>query len=193
MLIKVRGLTKNYGDKKVLNNLDLDIPERGIVLLKGANGAGKSTLIKIISKFTKYDSGMIRYSDARFFQKSSYLLDQPILLDNLTFHDNIEFIGNLLKLDRAFVKTQADQFSALFQLPTDLYYGNYSLGMRKKAEIARTLLGDPSYIFWDEPFNSLDHESVSLIIDKVINKKKLFFIVTHHEALDNISETTFFL
>jgi ABC-2 type transport system ATP-binding protein len=187
MLIEIRNLRKLFKTKVVFKSLDLDIPEKGIVLIKGKNGAGKSTLLKIISKFIKKDSGEIIYNDPLFFKKSSFLLDEKIMIDSLTFEDNMMLVGSILKMKKDDVDQSISFYKDLFHLPDSEYYGNFSLGMKKKAEIARTLLGDPKYIFWDEPFNSLDTQSVNLIMEQVINDKKLFLIITHENILDSIA------
>lgn len=188
MLVEIENLRKSFKNQVFLDNINLTIPEKGIVLLKGKNGTGKSTLIKIISKFIKKDSGIINYNDDLFFQKSSFLLDINILIDDLSFEDNMKLIGSILKMDQAEVERKIVHYQDLFSLPRKEFYKNYSLGMKKKAELARTLINDPLYIFWDEPFNSLDQETVKIILDQISDKTKLYFIITHEDYLDEIAD-----
>lgn len=188
MLIEIKNLNKSFKNTVVLDNVNLTIPEKGIVLLKGRNGTGKSTLLKIISKFIKMDSGLITYGDDLFFEKSGFLLDVDILIDDLSFEDNMQLIGGILKMDKVEVEKKIAFYQELFSLPRKEFYKNYSLGMKKKAELARTLINYPQYVFWDEPFNSLDQESVKIIVDQILDKNKLFFIVTHEDYLDKITD-----
>ena len=188
MLIEIKNLNKSFKNIVVLDNVNISIPESGIVLLKGRNGTGKSTLLKIISKFIKKYSGLINYNDNLFFEKSGFLLDVDILIDDLSFEDNMQLIGSILKMDKVEVERKIAFYQDLFSLPRKEFYKNYSLGMKKKAELARTLINDPQYIFWDEPFNSLDQESVKIIVDQILDKNKLFFIVTHEDYLDKITD-----
>ncbi len=193
MLIEVKNLTKSFEDKVVLKNLNINIPDSGVVLLKGKNGAGKSTFLKILSKFIRKDSGKINYHDSKFFQNSSFLLDEKIMIDSLTFEDNMKLVGAIVKMSKDEVSDRINYFKELFSLPNQEYYGNFSLGMKKKAEIARTLINDPKYIFWDEPFNSLDEESVKIVLEKILDRNKLFFIITHENHLDEIADKILFL
>lgn len=186
-LIEIQNLCKAYEKKNVFDNLNMMIPEKGIVLLKGQNGTGKSTILKILSKMVKYEAGIINYNDPLFFQKSAFLLDIPIMLDNLNFKDNMNLVGSLLKMPKEIVQTSIFQYQKIFNLPTNTLYGNYSLGMKKKAEIARTLIYEPEYIFWDEPFNSLDNESIDTIF-KIVDHSKLFFIISHEDYFDKIAD-----
>lgn len=188
MLIEIKNLKKSFKNKIVLDNINLAIPEKGIVLLKGKNGTGKSTFLKIISKLIKKESGIINYYDDLFFQKSSFLLDLNILIDDLSFEDNMQLIGSILKMDKIEVEKKIAFYQDLFSLPRKEFYKNYSLGMKKKAELARTLINDPPYIFWDEPFNSLDQETVKIILDEILDKTKLYFIITHEDYLDEIAD-----
>ncbi|AZI32640.1 ATP-binding cassette domain-containing protein [Kaistella carnis] len=187
MLIEIKNLNKSFKNRVVLDNVNFDIPEKGIILLKGKNGTGKSTLLTIISKFIKKDSGLITYSDDRFFEKSGFLLDVNILIDDLSFEDNMQLIGSILKMEKVEVEKKIAFYQNLFSLPRKEFYKNYSLGMKRKAELTRTLINNPQYIFWDEPFNSLDQESVKIILDQILDKNKLYFIITHEDYLDEIA------
>ena len=188
MLIEIKKLNKSFKNIVVLDNVNLTIPEKGIVLLKGRNGTGKSTLLKIISKFIKKDSGLITYNDDRFFENCGFLLDINILIDDLSFEDNMKLIGGISKMDKVEVEKKIIHYQDLFSLPRKEFYKNYSLGMKKKAELVRTLINDPKYVFWDEPFNSLDQESVKIILDQILDKSTLFFIITHEDYLDEIAD-----
>ncbi|MDO5615478.1 MAG: ATP-binding cassette domain-containing protein [Cruoricaptor ignavus] len=187
-IIEIQHLKKVYNRKNIFENLNIEIPNKGIVLLKGDNGKGKSTLLKIIAKMIKSDFGTIKYNDTQFFHKSGFLLDTPILLENLNFADNISLIGNLLKLKNDDIQNSILKYQEIFDLPTKTLYKDFSLGMKKKAEIARTLINNPHYIFWDEPFNSLDKMSIDIILNEILDINKLFFITTHENYLDEKSD-----
>ena len=183
-LIEIIKLKKEYQKKTVFENLDLIIPYKGIILLKGENGIGKSTLFKILSKMVKYEAGIIKYHDPDFFKKSSFLLDIPIFLESLNFKDNMSLVGSLLNLSSGEVSEKVNYFQKKFDLPNETLYGDYSLGMKKKAEIARTLIDKPDYLFWDEPFNSLDEKTIEFVVKEILDTEKLFCIITHEHYLD---------
>lgn len=183
-LIEIIKLKKEYGQKTVFENLDLIIPDKGIILLKGENGIGKSTLFKILSNMVNYEAGIINYHDPDFFKKSSFLLDIPIFLESLNFKDNMSLVGSFLNLSSGEVSEKVNYFQAKFDLPNETLYGDYSLGMKKKAEIARTLIDKPDYLFWDEPFNSLDEKTIEFLVKEILDTEKLFCIITHEHYLD---------
>ena len=100
----------------------------------------------------------------------------------------MQLIGSILKMEKVEVEKKIAFYQNLFSLPRKEFYKNYSLGMKKKAELTRTLINNPQYIFWDEPFNSLDQESVKIILDQILDKNKLYFIITHEDYLDEIAD-----
>jgi len=163
--IAVAGLRKSYGDLDVLRGVDLDIAQGSIVALLGSNGAGKTTLVRILSTLLRADTGDARVqgldvvADAGAVRAAISLTGQFAAVDEvLTGRENLIMIAQLRHLDGP---TQiADDVLARFSL-TDAggrRVGTYSGGMRRRLDIAMSLIGNPSVIFLDEPTTGLDPE-----------------------------------
>ena len=164
--IRVQGLEKSYGDLTVLRGVDLDVAPGSIVALLGSNGAGKTTVVKILSTLLRPDAGTATVhgfdvaSHPADVRASISLTGQFAAVDEtLTGRENLVLVARLRHL-RGVGRT-ADQLLARFQL-TDA--GNrrvatYSGGMRRRLDIAMSLIGQPPVIFLDEPTTGLDPQS----------------------------------
>ncbi len=166
--IRVRGLAKSYGDLAVLNGVDLDVRRGSIVALLGSNGVGKTTAVKILSTLLRADAGTAHVAgfdvttQPAAVRESISLTGQFAAVDEiLTGRENLVLIARLRHLpDPA---TIADGLLARFAL-TDA--GNrkvstYSGGMRRRLDIAMSLIGNPPVIFLDEPTTGLDPQARS--------------------------------
>lgn len=164
--IRIAGLVKSYGDLEVLRGVDLDVLPGSILALLGSNGAGKTTIIKILSTLLKPDSGtavvngfdvVTRSADVR---ESISLTGQSAAVDEiLTGRENLALIATLRHLDDP--GRIADDLLARFEL-TDAgrrRVGTYSGGMRRRLDIAMSLIGNPPVIFLDEPTIGLDPQA----------------------------------
>jgi ABC-2 type transport system ATP-binding protein len=164
--IHVQGLEKSYGDVSVLRGVDLDVARGSIVALLGSNGAGKTTLIRILSTLLRPDAGVADVNGhpvvaaAREVRESISLTGQFAAVDEvLTGRENLELIAKLRHLPAP--GTIADELLARFSL-TDAGgrpAATYSGGMRRRLDIAMSLIGDPPIIFLDEPTTGLDPEA----------------------------------
>ena len=164
--IRVRGIRKSYGDLAVLRGVDLDVAKGSIFALLGSNGAGKTTLVRILSTLLPADAGTASVlgsdvaADARRVRESISLTGQFAAVDEvLTGRENLVLVAKLRHLpDPGGV---ADALLARFRL-TDAgsrRAGTYSGGMRRRLDIAMSLVGDPEVIFLDEPTTGLDPEA----------------------------------
>ncbi|MFC7487895.1 ABC transporter ATP-binding protein [Knoellia sp. CPCC 206453] len=163
--ISVAGLRKSYGDVDVLKGVDLDIAQGSIVALLGSNGAGKTTLVRILSTLLTADTGDARVqgldvvTDGAAVRAAISLTGQFAAVDEvLTGRENLIMIAQLRHLDGP--AQIADDVLARFSL-TDAggrRVGTYSGGMRRRLDIAMSLIGNPSVIFLDEPTTGLDPE-----------------------------------
>lgn len=164
--IEIAGLRKSYGDQEVLGGVDLSVPAGGIFALLGSNGAGKTTLVKILSTLLAADSGTAavngydvatRPADVR---ASMSLTGQFAAVDDiLTGRENLVLIAQLRHLPGA--NDIAVKLLARFDL-TDAAgrrVSTYSGGMRRRLDIAMSLIGDPPVLFLDEPTTGLDPQS----------------------------------
>jgi ABC-2 type transport system ATP-binding protein len=164
--IDIVGLTKSYGDHPVLRGVDLHIPRGTIFALLGSNGAGKTTMVKILSTLLRADAGTaavngfdVATEPARV-RESISLTGQFAAVDEvLTGRENLVLVAQLRRLEGP--GTIADDLLARFDL-TDAAgqrVATYSGGMRRRLDIAMSLIGDPPVLFLDEPTTGLDPQS----------------------------------
>ncbi|HET8988665.1 MAG TPA: ATP-binding cassette domain-containing protein [Humibacillus sp.] len=164
--IETVGLRKSYGDHAVLEGVDLSVPAGTIVALLGSNGAGKTTVVKILSTLLKPDGGTAAVNgfdvttDAAKVRESISLTGQFAAVDEiLTGRENLVLVAQLRRLtDPGGI---ADALLARFAL-TDAAgqrTATYSGGMRRRLDIAMSLIGNPPVLFLDEPTTGLDPQS----------------------------------
>lgn len=156
-IIETQDLNKIYKNKLILQDIDLQVPEKSIYGLLGVNGAGKSTLMKILTGIiTHYEGKMMfkgRLWNKECLKEIGSLIEYPSLYENLTIKDNflIDCYEDNLSLDRI------QEVSNLLKIDyLNKKFKNCSLGMKQRAGIARALLKDPKFLILDEPFNGLD-------------------------------------
>ena len=164
--IRVRGLEKSFNELHVLRGVDLDVDRGSIFALLGSNGAGKTTVVRILATLLRADAGTAevhgfdvatRAGDVR---ESISLTGQFAAVDEiLTGRENLVLVARLrhLKGTGAIV----EQLLARFQLTdaADRKVSTYSGGMRRRLDIAMSLIGDPPVVFLDEPTTGLDPEA----------------------------------
>lgn len=164
--ISIRGITKSYGDLAVLRGVDIEVEKGSVFALLGSNGAGKTTLIRILTTLLAADGGAAAIqghdvaSEAQRVREVISLTGQFAAVDEiLTGRENLILVARLRHLDQPAVI--ADGLLARFRL-TDAggrRAGTYSGGMRRRLDIAMSLVGDPEVIFLDEPTTGLDPDA----------------------------------
>jgi ABC-2 type transport system ATP-binding protein len=164
--IHVHALEKSYGELRVLRGVDFDVARGAIFALLGSNGAGKTTLVRILSTLLKSDAGSATVNgfdvaahpaDVR---ESISVTGQFAAVDEiLTGRENLVLVARLRHLDD--VGQIAEDLLARFQLTeaADRRVSTYSGGMRRRLDIAMSLIGEPPVIFLDEPTTGLDPQS----------------------------------
>ena len=168
LAISVTGLRKSYGDQVVLNGIDPAVPEGTIFSLLGPNGAGKTTVVQILSTLIEADGGQLRVAghdlatapDA--VRAAIGVTGQFSAVDNLlTGTENLLLMADLHHLGRAEGRRRAADLLRQFDLADAArkLAGTYSGGMRRRLDLAMTLVGDPRLIFLDEPTTGLDPRS----------------------------------
>ncbi|WP_137990784.1 ATP-binding cassette domain-containing protein [Streptomyces vilmorinianum] len=166
--ISARGLRKSYGDKVVLNGVDLTIPTGTIFALLGPNGAGKTTTVEILSTLIAPDAGQARIAGHDLAERPEGVraaigvTGQFAAVDNLlTAEENLLLMADLQHLPRAEGRRRATELLHRFELAEAARkpVSTFSGGMRRKLDLAMTLVGDPRIIFLDEPTTGLDPRS----------------------------------
>jgi ABC-2 type transport system ATP-binding protein len=164
--IEVRGLVKSFGDTRVLTGVDLVVTAGTIFALLGSNGAGKTTLVKILSTLLKADAGTATLNgldvatQAALVRASISLTGQFAAVDDvLSGRENLVLVARLRHLEDP--GTVADELLARFSLTEagGRRVATYSGGMRRRLDIAMSLIGSPPVVFLDEPTTGLDPES----------------------------------
>jgi ABC-2 type transport system ATP-binding protein len=172
--IRIAGLTKSYGDVSVLRGVDLDVEAGSIFALLGSNGAGKTTLVKILSTLLKADGGSATVNGFDVAAKpddvreSISLTGQFAAVDEvLTGRENLALIARLRHLKNPGVI--ADALLARFGLTEagSRRVATYSGGMRRRIDIAMSLIGNPPVVFLDEPTTGLDPQARNDVWDAV--------------------------
>jgi ABC-2 type transport system ATP-binding protein len=164
--IRLAGLTKSYGQHEVLKGVDLTVPAGSIYALLGSNGAGKTTTVRILATLLKADGGTATLNgfdvatQPAEVRASISLTGQFAAVDEvLTGRENLELIADLRRLPDA--RAVADALLDRFGLTeaAGRRAGTYSGGMRRRLDIAMSLVGRPAVLFLDEPTTGLDPQS----------------------------------
>lgn len=164
--IHISNLKKSYKDVEVLRGINLTIKKGSIFALLGSNGAGKTTTIKILSTLIKPDAGEVMLAGINVLEKPQEakkhiaLTGQYAAVDDvLTGRENLEMIGKLLGVKS--INEEVNGLLAQFNLSNDAdrRVSTYSGGMKRKIDIAMSLIGNPDVIFLDEPTTGLDPQS----------------------------------
>jgi ABC-2 type transport system ATP-binding protein len=168
MAIHARGLRRSYGDHVVLDGVDLDVEEGTIFALLGPNGAGKTTLVSILTTLIRADEGTARVAghdvarEPGAVRAAIGVTGQFAAVDGLlTGEENLVLMADLHHLGRAEGRRRAAALLDCFDLADARRKpaATYSGGMRRRLDIAMTLVGDPRVIFLDEPTTGLDPRS----------------------------------
>ena len=169
--IKIKGLSKAFGDKVVLDNLDLDIPKSKSIAVIGASGTGKSVLLKCVLGLIEADKGSItvdgvetlgasRQTRENVLRKFGMLFQGGALFDSLKIWENVVFRYRQGKnLSLAELREAAEQALADVNLEPrvmDLYPAEISGGMQKRVALARAVVDRPEILLFDEPTTGLD-------------------------------------
>ncbi|TXS51645.1 ATP-binding cassette domain-containing protein [Streptomyces sp. t39] len=163
--VEVRGLVKHYGDTKALDGVDLDVREGTVLGVLGPNGAGKTTLVRCLSTLIVPDAGhaVVAGCDVvrqpRQLRRRIGLTGQYASVDEkLSGRENLYMIGRLLDLSRKDARARADELLERFSL-TDAARRpavQYSGGMRRRLDLAASMIGRPAVLYLDEPTTGLD-------------------------------------
>jgi ABC-2 type transport system ATP-binding protein len=166
--ISASGVRKSFGDTRVLDDVDLSVETGTVFALLGPNGAGKTTIVRILATLLEADHGDIRVAGHDVAREADAVRDaigvtgQFAAVDGLlTGRENLGLMADLHHLTRAQARARVDGLLERFELSdaADRMAVTYSGGMRRRLDLAMTLIGSPEIIFLDEPTTGLDPRS----------------------------------
>ena len=190
-IVSLNHIVKSFGAKQVLKDLSFSITHGNIVGYIGPNGAGKSTTVKMMLGLLQPDSGSIELfgqtlkpNATAYKRRIGYVPESADVFDALTAREYLSLIGQLYGLSAADAEQKAFALAELVNLKDafDRRISSYSKGMRQLVLIIASLLHDPDILFWDEPLNGLDANTV-LVIEEVLqnlrDRGKTIFYSSH--------------
>lgn len=181
--MQLKNIVKDYGDKKVLGGIDIEIEERKITAILGESGCGKSTLLNIIAGKIKDYSGEIIFE--REHEKGiSYVFQEDTLIPWKTVYNNLEFVLKG-KVEKSELDKRIKKYLKIVNLEgSEKEFPNMlSGGMKRRVGIARAFAFPSNYMFMDEPFEFLDVKIKEEIVEDLIklqeSEKKTIILITH--------------
>lgn len=201
-VLEVKGLYKSYGKKVVIKNIDLFVTKGEIVGLLGPNGAGKTTTFYSILGLVRPDRGNIYLnkqdiSTLPMYQRAimgiSYLPQESSIFRRLSVEDNLRAVLEIKGVPRDEIEAEVTRLLQEFNLTEFSKRDSFRLsgGERRRAEIARALAINPTFILFDEPFAGIDPIAI-IDLKKMLNylkSKGLGIIITDHNVRDTLSIT----
>ena len=174
-MIRVRELTKRYGDKRILRGLDVELERGGFLLVTGANGSGKTTLLRILAGLAAPTAGSVDVDVGR--EQLGFLAHEPLVYRELTALENLRLYARLYRVrDAERVGMLLERFG-LWDA-RDERVAAFSRGMQQRLALCRVLLHEPSLLLLDEPYNALDAQGAELL-DGILDEPRTLVVATH--------------
>jgi ABC-2 type transport system ATP-binding protein len=173
-MLRFENVTRTYGSRIAVDNLNLDLKRGELFALLGHNGAGKTTTIKMLVGLLKPTSGVIHVGPYNVTENPrevsrliGYVPDLPFLYDKLSGREFLRFVADMYGLPEASAKAAVDRESERFQLADflDQLTESYSHGMRQRTVFAAAMIHQPEVLVVDEPMVGLDPHSIRLVKD----------------------------
>ena len=190
--VEAHGLVKRYGPTTALSGIDLEVPTGTVAAVLGPNGAGKTTAVRILTTLTEADEGVAAVAgfdvrrQATEVRRRIGLAAQDATVDPLlTGRENLVMLGELHQLRRRDAAGRAAQLLGDFSLEdaADRVVGGYSGGMRRRLDLAATLVAHPQVLFLDEPTTGLDPRARSelwTVIDTLVGRGTTVVLTTQY-------------
>jgi heme exporter protein A len=174
-VIRVQGLAKRFGDRRVFAGVDLEL-DAGLLLVTGPNGSGKTTLLRILARLAAPSAGSLELPPR---ERIGYLGHSPNVYRELTALENLTLFARLYRVERERVGMLLERFG-LWEVRNERV-STFSRGMQQRLGLCRVLLHDPSLLVLDEPTNALDGDGLALL-DTVLDEPRLHVVATHDAA-----------
>lgn len=205
-MLTASGITKSYGELRVLKGIDLHVKEKEIISIVGASGAGKSTLLHILGTLDQADSGTLKINKSdvgRMNNKEKsafrnkhigFIFQFHNLLPEFTAKENICIPGYIGRKDSNMVSRRADELLEVLGISArkDHKPSELSGGEQQRTAVARALINNPSIIFADEPSGNLDSRNAKELHNLFFKLRdelgQTFVIVTHNEELADMAD-----
>ena len=190
--IQCRGLTKTYGDTVATDGVGFAVPTGTVTAVLGPNGAGKTTTVRILTTLTVPDSGTATVAgfdvvaDPQEVRRRIGLAAQDATVDPLlTGHENLVMLGELYQLSRGEARRRAGELLDDFSLADAAHrtVGGYSGGMRRRLDLAATLVANPEVLFLDEPTTGLDpraRQELWSVLDTLVSHGTTVLLTTQY-------------
>ena len=176
-MIHARGLSRRFGRKRVLDGVDLDLPESGFLLVTGPNGSGKTTLLRLCAGLLVPTGGTLEIAADR--GEIGYLGHDPMVYRGLTALENLELYGRLYRVpERRERSGMLLERFGLWEVRNERA-GSYSRGMLQRLSLCRALLHEPRLLLLDEPFNALDRAGAELLQRELAERSGATVVATH--------------
>ncbi|MDP8910819.1 MAG: ABC transporter ATP-binding protein [Actinomycetota bacterium] len=181
-MIRARGLSRTFGDKRVLAGVDLDVPRGGFLLVTGPNGSGKTTLLRLCAGLAAPTGGELTVEAER--GTIGFLAHEPLVYRELSALENLDLYGRLYRVTerRERIGMLLERFG-LWEARGERV-GSLSRGMLQRLALCRTFLHDPELLLLDEPFSALDADGAELL-DRELGERRdraTFVVSTHDPA-----------
>ncbi len=199
--ITARGLTKSFGTLEVLRGVDLDVAAGGVLALLGPNGAGKTTLMRILATLLRPDAGTATVAgfdviaEVHHVRRAISLTGQSVAVDELqTGEETLFMMGRLWGLSRQPARRRAAELLEGFGLADagGRRVGTYSGGMRRRLDLAASLIAEPAVIFLDEPTTGLDlpsRQTMWSVLQGLARRGITVFVTTQYlEEADQLAD-----
>ena len=190
--IVVKDLKKKYGALEAVKGINFTVEKQAFFAFLGPNGAGNSTTINMISTLLEKDSGSVFINgfelggDDDLIRKEIGIVFQTSMLDDLlSVQENLEIRGRFYQLSKSKLKAQIEKLTEELSMQAFINqkYGKLSGGQRRRADIARALINEPSLLILDEPTTGLDpktREEVWAYIEELRHRQMTIFLTTHY-------------
>lgn len=177
-ILSIKGLSKHYGSKVALNQIDLEIPEGSIFGLLGPNGAGKTSLIRIINQITEADTGKVYFKgdelNSQHIGQIGYLPEERGLYKKVKVIHQLEYFGRLRGLSSSEARKRAGYWLDRLQLSHVRMQKieELSKGMQQKIQFIVAIIHQPEFLILDEPFSGFDPVNAELITEIIKDLRK---------------------